>query len=259
MNPGVDTKRRQPPPRWQHAFTLMELLVVITIITILAAMLLPALAQGRARAWRVDCTSNLRQLAFASELYWDDNSGNCFKCSYGVTNGGQMWWFGWLGNGLEGQRPLDLSAGVLYPYLKGSPVRLCPSMNYHLAQFKLKADKAVYGYGYNLNLAGPAVNANQLKAPTQTTLFADAAQVNDFQAPASPENPMLEEWYYVSSTTNSSSRSYYPNGHFRHSQKANVVFCDGHVATETMVPGSIDPRLPSQWVGRLRPEILNLP
>ena len=83
---------------------------------------------------------------------------------------------------------------MLYPYLKGSAVRLCPSLNYTLAQFKLKAEEAVYGYGYNLCLAGPSVNANQLKAPTQTTLFADAAQVNDFQAPASPANPMLEEW-----------------------------------------------------------------
>jgi len=37
------------------------------------------------------------------------------------------------------------------------------------------------------------------------------------------------------------------------------VFCDGHVGLETMVPGSIDPKLPNQFVGRLRPEILLLP
>jgi prepilin-type processing-associated H-X9-DG protein len=84
-------------------------------------------------------------------------------------------------------------------------------------------------------------------------LFADAAQVNDFQAPASPANPMLEEWYYVDTNTD------YPNGHFRHDQKANVVFCDGHVDSEKPVPGSMDPRLPSQYVGRLRPEILVVP
>jgi prepilin-type processing-associated H-X9-DG protein len=40
---------------------------------------------------------------------------------------------------------------------------------------------------------------------------------------------------------------------------ANVVFCDGHVGTETMMPGSLDQRLPNQFVGQLRPEILTLP
>jgi len=50
----------------------------------------------------------------------------------------------------------------------------------------------------------------------------------------------------------------YPNGHFRNSKKANVTFCDGHAALESMVSGSLDQRLLSQFVGRLRPEILNI-
>jgi prepilin-type processing-associated H-X9-DG protein len=59
--------------------------------------------------------------------------------------------------------------------------------------------------------------------------------------------------------TNYASANNYPNGHFRHSQKANVAFCDSHVGSEKFVPGSIDPKLPSQFVGQLRPEILTLP
>ena len=70
---------------------------------------------------------------------------------------------------------------------------------------------------------------------------------------------MLEEWYYLDLETNYASANNYPNGHFRHSQKANVAFCDGHVGVEKFVPGSIDPKLPSQFVGQLRPEILTLP
>ena len=70
---------------------------------------------------------------------------------------------------------------------------------------------------------------------------------------------MLEEWYYVSATTNFASPNYYPNGHFRHLRKANVIFCDSHVDLENFVPGSIDKKLPSQLVGQLRPEILTLP
>jgi prepilin-type processing-associated H-X9-DG protein len=222
-------------------------------------LLFPSLSRSKASAWRVDCGSNLRQLGLATELYWDDNSGKCFMWSYGPTNGGWTYWFGWIGPGPEGQRPLDLSSGVLYRYIDASNVRLCPSLNYAMSQFKLKADRASYGYGYNLNLSLPQMNLNQVKKPAELTLFADAAQVNDFQPPASRSNPMLEEWYYVDAQTNFSSRSYYPNGHFRHVQKANVAFCDGHVGLESMVPGSLDTRLPNQFVGCLRTEIIALP
>ena len=45
----------------------------------------------------------------------------------------------------------------------------------------------------------------------------------------------------------------------RHRQRPNVVFCDGHVATEKSDPGSLDQNLPGQLVGRLRPEVLVVP
>jgi len=50
----------------------------------------------------------------------------------------------------------------------------------------------------------------------------------------------------------------YPNAHFRHQRQANVVMCDEHVEDEKPAPGSIDRRMPEQWVGRLRAEILLL-
>jgi prepilin-type N-terminal cleavage/methylation domain-containing protein/prepilin-type processing-associated H-X9-DG protein len=241
----------------RRAFTLIELLVVIVIIAILAAMLLPALARSKDSAKRTACTSNLRQLGIATQLYWNDNAGVCFKKCSLPNAAGQTWWFGWIGAGAEGQRPFDLSSGALHPYLGGSNVRLCPSFNYASPQFKLKATNVVFSYGCNNYLfAGPtqpSVKAERISRSSDMVLFADAAQVNDFQSPASPGNPMLEEFYYVDTN------AFYPNAHFRHGRKANVTFADGHVALENFLTGSMDSRLPAQFVARLRSEILMLP
>jgi prepilin-type processing-associated H-X9-DG protein len=82
---------------------LIELLVVITIIAILAALLLPVLSRAKARADVANCMSNLKQLQLTWHLYTDDNNdfiaGNNWESEAGVdgaTRGNANWVTGWL-------------------------------------------------------------------------------------------------------------------------------------------------------------------
>lgn len=244
--------RRYRGARRSSALTLVELLVVLAVVGVLAALWLPALARSRASALRARCTGHLRQLGLATQMYWDDNRGECFRYRGAATNGGDVYWFGWLQRGAEGERAFDLTQGALHPYLAGRGVEICPALNYAMARFKRKARGAAFGYGYNLLLSAPLseppVNVAALSHPATTVLLADAAQVNTFQPPASPANPLLEEFYYVNTNE--------PTVHFRHRPLANAVFCDGHVAGERPAAGSLDARLPGETIGRLRTEIL---
>jgi prepilin-type N-terminal cleavage/methylation domain-containing protein/prepilin-type processing-associated H-X9-DG protein len=255
------------------AFTLIELLVVIAIIGILSALLLPVLNRSKLAAQRAVCQSNLRQLGLATELYWGNNGDNCFYYYFGSTtiNGIQedFYWFGWIqhggygpGSAPEGQRAFDLSSGLLHPYINISNVRLCPSPVWDSPLFQRKGTNVIFSYGYNLYLSGssvgpplptkPPVNTGKIKSPLKTAIFADAAQVvPPFQNTNAPAIQLFQEFYYVDAPE--------ATAQFRHSQMANVVFCDGHVGMETRVLGSLDQRLPSLNIGKLRPEILTVP
>jgi prepilin-type N-terminal cleavage/methylation domain-containing protein/prepilin-type processing-associated H-X9-DG protein len=226
----------------RRGFTLVELLVVITIISILASMLLPALVRARVAARSAQCKSNLRQIGMAVQMFMTDHKeyyppvcDNAFL---------RFWWGQRTGYGPDD--PVDHSKGYISQYIPGGEVGVCPQMA--LSRMELVAAGATAGYAYNSyyiggngnaiapdwsNWPGMPARGGEVPSPSRTIMFTDSVTVDNVFAPSRyRENWLLDP----------PSMNYHPPApyttqalvHFRHGGMANVLFCDGHV--ESMQP-----------------------
>ncbi len=152
----------------KHKFTLVELLIVIAIIAILAAILLPALGKARQRSLRTSCLSNLKQIGLCSFQYSND-----YK-DYILPSGTPAWQMRWF--------------DLLYPYLeKNTKTMDCPAQNDDTAGNAtgntLRAvtpnESIRLGYGANTGVMGAAdsdsfiCKLNVIAHPSRMLMMAD--------------------------------------------------------------------------------------
>ena len=128
----MKTFPRSRPSR-DGAFTLTELLIVIAIIAILAALLLPALAKAKSRGRRAQCMSNQRQLALTWVFYYDDNNDRLAANGIVAENGNpnsKMWVQGAFVNSRDVTNNTliqDPKFSLFARYLKDANIYRCPS------------------------------------------------------------------------------------------------------------------------------------
>jgi len=152
------------------SFTLIELLVVVAIISLLAALLLPALRSAKERGRSAGCSSNLRQLAVASLLYAGDYS------DWLPANGETVPWDGNVNMTAERWSPALRLEG--YGIKWESKAKICPSDKdpWHLVTMKtsyylagpVSAGSRYCGPG---TAAGPWPRVSDLANPTRVITF----------------------------------------------------------------------------------------
>ncbi|MBV9852059.1 MAG: prepilin-type N-terminal cleavage/methylation domain-containing protein [Armatimonadetes bacterium] len=126
---------RAPSSGAPAGFTLVELLVVIAVISVLAAILLPVFARAREKAHQVACLSNLRQLTLGILMYSQDNDDRCPPYS---DNAGAYWPQS-VAPYVQRQATADFNGA--------SKVFVCPSAPYDAAQVTAFGNSALTSYG----------------------------------------------------------------------------------------------------------------
>ena len=210
-HPALSLSSRRPRP----AFTLIELLTVIAIIGILAAIIIPVVGRVRDAARAAQCLSNLRHIGTAARLYSEDNRGMTPPLNYNFPK--TLWPYA------HTPKPIEIAGNDLPADLAGS-VFECP---------KAHADSAPEvttkrSYGVNLSLVPsipPAeketkgVPLSRVQVPSQAVFFGDVKNASILR----------------------------PNScHARHSSRMNVVFVDGHAAAVALTEEITNP--PSGWI-----------
>ncbi len=234
-------KRSQAP---RGAFTLIEMLVVIGIIALLAAIMFPVFAKVREKGRQTICASNLRQMGLAFIQYTQDSGGRfpgsgdgytagtgAASCFASTCNGWKKGKGHWVAGPADDTRPGSFLAqtespfdpmkdgngviykasvqdGAIFPYVKEASMFYCPSDKYG-------QDK---GLSYSMNCALTLLSQTRIRTPGDIVLLVDEQGPNDGFFWAVSGVPAA-----VSTGESSDELT------DRHTGGGNLLFVDGHV------------------------------
>lgn len=192
-------------------FTLVELLIVITIILILTGILLPSLGRAKMIGKQISCSNNLRQWTMASMNYvehWKDFLPPYSHMNYELT--ASCNWnsrYSWLVN--------TFKPGLNYArWMAGNDINGCPSHSMEACSSPPITKKA-YSYGMNYKLSSPKTRKiTSIQNPTvliYLTDMSDTIEAAGYNFEISPERIG-----------------------YQHLGKTNALFIDGHVGRKEL-------------------------
>lgn len=233
----------------KKAFTLLELLIVITVTALLMGILMPALSAARAQGKDAVCKSNIRQLLLANIGYATENSGSYVPAAMDIFTDNKNRWHGARD---DINKPFDSAKGPLAGYLADDGVKECPEkVNFRKGDpWDWDFEDGCGGYGYNMTYIGSRIweggyedeqcrvttRDSEVRCPAKTLMFADTAMAKlDNGRPYYLEYSFAEPPYFVVNGEPAGDWGYAsPSIHFRHRGRANIGWADGHIDAKEM-------------------------